>query len=197
MWASGVVAGLYSLWAYAFDSGVICQAPKRWPAESSIKPDDARATLLMFLHPQCPCSRASVEELARLMRFAKGRLAVHVCVFAPTMFPEDWVRADLWTSASAIPEVEMHGDPDAIEARRFKATISGTVLLYGPRRDLLFAGGITNGRGHGGDSVGRATILSLLEGGPVAGRQTPVFGCPIFDSNDAPARISVTRGSDS
>lgn len=197
MWVGGVCAGLYSLWTYAFASGVMCQAPKHWPPDSAVRPDDTRATLIMFLHPQCPCSRASVEELARLMRYAKDRLAVRVCVFEPKALPQEWAHTDLWESASVIPQVEMHCDRDAIEARRFRATLSGTVLLYGRRRELLFAGGITNGRGHGGDSVGRATILGLLEGNPVVARQTPVFGCPIFDPGDSPVSVPMKRESDS
>jgi hypothetical protein len=61
--------------------------------------------------------------------------------------------------------------------------------LFDAGGDLLFRGGITEARGHWGDSEGRSAILSLLalEHRPAAGRagrlDSPVFGCPLFDSD--------------
>lgn len=180
VWAIGIGLGMHRLWQYSYGSEPGARPPVVWPKEASVSPHGSLPTLLMFVHPRCPCTRASIEELARLMRFARERLAVTVCVFSPTELHDGWERTELWASAQAIPGVAMYRDRDAREAQRFQAVKSGTVLLYSPAGRLLFSGGITNGRGHEGDSVGRATILALLEGRPAPEDPVPAFGCPIY-----------------
>jgi hypothetical protein len=61
-----------ALWNYESTPGVAAATPGRWPADSRIKPDADRATLVMLAHPHCPCTRASIGELARLMTQAQG-----------------------------------------------------------------------------------------------------------------------------
>lgn len=195
IWTTGISFGLSRLWDYSFKVNGPCRAPSHWSPESIIPLDGARATLIMFLHPQCPCSRASVEELARLMRFSAGRLSAHVCVFTPSGFPDDWEQTDIRNEAAAIPGVQLHRDLDAIEARRFRATTSGAVVLYGSKGELLFSGGITNSRGHAGDSVGTAEILAILDGRNVPAHETPTFGCPIVDDEQQAKCCSRHEGS--
>src|SRR5437867_1902866 len=67
LWFVSVGAGLSFLWSYENAAGVAAAAPSRWPNESRIKPAPDRATLVMLTHPQCPCTRASIEELDKLM----------------------------------------------------------------------------------------------------------------------------------
>jgi hypothetical protein len=67
-------------------------------------------------------------------------------------------------------------------ARQFHATTSGQTLLYSPAGSLMFSGGITAARGHEGDNVGESTIVALLTGKPTDVVRTPVFGCPIVES---------------
>src|SRR5688500_10944324 len=59
--------GLARLSAYANTPGPGAVAPRTWPAYSRIALDMQRPTLVMLVHPQCACSRASVGELALLM----------------------------------------------------------------------------------------------------------------------------------
>ena len=65
------------------------------------------------------------------------------------------------------------------ESARLGAQTSGQVLLYGPKGDLLFAGGITPDRAHLGDSPGRQRILSLVRTGAADASQSLVFGCAL------------------
>jgi hypothetical protein len=47
--------------------GAMGEQPRRWPAATRLALADDGLTLVLLLHPQCPCSVASVEELERLL----------------------------------------------------------------------------------------------------------------------------------
>jgi hypothetical protein len=66
-------------------------------------------------------------------------------------------------------------------------------VLYDSAGNLLFRGGITSARGHAGDNAGRAAVVSLLTSDEAEGRDTPVFGCPLFAQNECPAGKEVGR----
>jgi hypothetical protein len=189
VWLLSVSAGLAALWVYARAPGVAAAPPERWPADSGIAPAPDRATLVMLVHPHCPCSRASIEELSRLMAHADGRVAVHILFLKPSDFPEGWEKTDLWRSAAAIPGTTIRSDPDGVEAARFHAATSGQVILYDAGGRLVFSGGITDARGHAGDSAGRAAIASLIRGAAAA-PSTPVFGCALRDPDATPCEGS-------
>src|SRR5579872_6488183 len=78
LWLGMVLFGAVLLTRYSTSAGKNLQPPAHWPAASGLKRDNARPTLLMFMHPQCPCSRASVGELALLMAHCQGKLSTHV-----------------------------------------------------------------------------------------------------------------------
>jgi hypothetical protein len=141
LWLGAVGIGMASLWAYTMAPGQSAAAPGRWPADSPLPRASGQAALVLLAHPQCPCSRASVHELSRLMARAQGRLAAYVLFFLPQGYDEAWAKTDLWSSAAAIPGVSVRLDPAGSEARRFGALTSGQVLLYSTEGDLLFSGG--------------------------------------------------------
>jgi hypothetical protein len=151
-------------------------------------------TLVLLMHPQCPCSRASVAELARLLARVGDRVDTHVLVLAPANQTEHWVRSDLWRAAEALPSVRMTMDARGQEARRFGAMTSGQTLLYDGGGRLQFSGGITVSRGHEGDSVGRTALESLIAGLPAAATATPVFGCSLADPPSTVRSGSSTAG---
>lgn len=177
LWAAAIVAGLAKLWIYAATPGPGAVASVRWPEATSLERDTGRPTLVMFLHPQCGCSRATVDELARLVARVNGRLAVHVLMYRPPHAAPRWERTDLWDAAAEIPGVHVSSDEDAAEAAVFGAFVSGQTLLYDSEGELVFTGGITFARGHAGDNAGRRAIQSLVLYGTAASRRTPVFGC--------------------
>jgi hypothetical protein len=137
----------------------------------------------MFLHPQCPCSRATVEELALLMAHCHGRLAAHVFVLKPQEMTTDWSHTDLWRSAERIPGVSVHLDDNGREAQLFGAQTSGDTELFDHTGRLLFHGGITAARGHSGDNAGRDAVEAYVLGQPVTLTSAPVFGCALFSSS--------------
>jgi hypothetical protein len=197
LWLSMVCAGIGLLWNYEGTPGVAAAAtPGRWPADSRVKPAADRATLVMLAHPHCPCTRASIGELSRLMTQAQGRVTAYVLFVKPPGFSDGWVQSELWASAAAIPGVTPVLDDDGVEAARFHAATSGQAVLYDAAGNLLFSGGITSARGHEGDNAGRAAIVSLLTSDKAVEHDTPVYGCPLFARNECPAGKEVGLAKD-
>jgi hypothetical protein len=179
-WLLIIGAGIAFLRHYESKPGLAAAASDRWPAESRIRRAADRATLVMLAHPHCPCTRASIGELSRLMTQAKGRLEAYVIFVKPPNFSDGWEQTDLWTSAEAIPGVTVVRDDEGVEASRFHAATSGQAILYNSEGKLIFSGGITSARGHAGDNAGRTAIVSILTTGGAEQNETPVFGCPLF-----------------
>jgi hypothetical protein len=196
LWLLMIGAGIGALWSYESTPGVAAATPDRWPAASRIKRTPDRPTLVMSAHPHCPCTRASIGELARLMTQAQGRVAAYVLFVKPQGFSDGWERTGLWASATAIPGVTPVLDDDGVEAGLFHAATSGQTALYDAAGNLLFTGGITGARGHAGDNAGRAAIVSLLTAGEADRRDAPVYGCPLFTKTECPSGMEVGREKD-
>jgi hypothetical protein len=188
-----LAAGVGFVWIlnYQSTSGAAGIAPEHWPTGTQITLDSQRDTLVMFAHPQCPCTRASMEELNRLLARTEGKVVVQVFFFKPDKFSGDWVHSDLWKSAAAIPGVVVREDPNGAQARLFGAETSGDVLLYDTHGRLLFNGGITGSRGHAGDNAGENTIIARLQGKEASLKQTPVYGCSLLGKCEMPMEISA------
>src|SRR5205823_11953618 len=165
-WAAAVAGGSAKLLNYDFTPGVAGTPTRSWPADCGIRPDVDSARLVMVAHPHCPCTRASIAELAHIMACARRSVAATVLFYRPRQFPPGWERTDLWRSAAAIPGVTVLADPDGREAQRFGIVTSGHVLLFDRGGQLLFSGGITGSRGDAGDNAGCDSVLWLLTRGP-------------------------------
>ncbi len=139
--------------------------------------------LVLFVHPHCPCTRASLAVLAELVREAGPRLKPRVIFVRPAGVIVGWERTSLWATATNLSEVEVSSD-DGTECRLAGAATSGYAVLRDREGRLAFHGGITRGRGQVGESTGSRAILSLLRGAEPAVRDTPVFGCPLFDPSE-------------
>ena len=151
-----------------------------FPPGSTIKLSADKPTLVLFFHPYCPCSRASLSELDQVLGETDNKLATTVVFTIANGEPAGWDQADLWKSAHAMPGVNVLVDQGGMEARRFAVTGSGHALLYAPSGQLLFSGGITASRGHEGDNAGRSAIVSLVLHGTSEVTRTPVFGCSLL-----------------
>lgn len=195
LWLPAVGTGLWILWGYENTPGTGAKPPVLWPAESSIKRPQGRATLVMLVHPHCPCTRATLGELAEIMAHAEGRLTAFVLFLKPAGFSEDWEKTDLWQTAASIPGVSAMVDDDGREARLFNSSTSGQTILYDAAGHLLFSGGITASRGHYGDNAGRSAIISLVNAGAADRTETFVFGCPLFDKNSE-CRVSKDESNE-
>lgn len=196
LWILMVCIGLSILLTYENSPGTAANPSHQFPADSQIQFDHNRAALVMFAHPHCPCTRASVGELALLMAQAQGRVTAYVLFLKPPSFAKDWEKTDLWQSAASIPDVHVLKDDSGLEAARFHAATSGQTLLYDAEGSLLFSGGITGARGHFGDNAGRSSIVTLLNEGEAAQTETAVFGCPLFNKDSECQMGEMDRATD-
>ena len=176
VWSAAAAAGMGLLAAYANNPG-------KWsPAPADIgRSDDATSTryrLYMFLHPRCPCSVASVNELTRIMSRCAAQLDATVYFVRPESQPADWENGTLRDLVSAIPGVKLKSDVGGSVAGQFHANTSGEVFVYDCRGKLRFHGGITSARGHAGDNLGESAVIDIALGGKSDVERSPVFGCP-------------------
>jgi hypothetical protein len=186
-WVVAVVFGLRALLNYESAPGRVGAVPQTWPATSKIQRASDRPTLIMLAHPHCPCTGASMDELAHVMARVQGKVAAYVLFYKPRHPSRiggsgpDWENTQLRQAAAQIPGVTVLSDIEGAEARRFGAETSGHTLLFDPSGRLLFNGGITWSRGHSGDNAGEGAIVSLVNNHRSGRSETLVFGCSLTD----------------
>jgi hypothetical protein len=185
LWIAALAYGVTVIRTYESTPGATGLTPTRWPLDSGIKPDPHRASLVMLVHPQCSCTRASLDELNSIMNQSKGRVSAWVLFIKPIGFQDGWERTATWTQALNIPGVTVLVDAKGAEATRFGALTSGDIVLYDRSGQLMFSGGITSERGHAGDNLGRQSILALLGNNVVKRREHEVYGCPLSEETVA------------
>ncbi len=190
LWGAALLVALVGLWVYKLRAGDGGEVRERWPAASTLAAGADRPTLVMFAHPRCPCTRASLGELRGLLSRFAGRMTTHVVFMRPAGSSASWSHTDTWATASALVGVRVATDIDGREAKLFGAATSGHVVLYDAQGRLLYGGGITPARGHQGSSPQLDRLSRLLEretagaadvsAAPAPlGRPGPVFGCAL------------------
>jgi hypothetical protein len=189
IWLAAVVSAMVVMSRESNTPSSATTPPPEWPAETSLAAGSGHPTLIMFAHPRCPCTRASLGELELLLAHFRGDLTTHVVFIKPPGTAHDWANSDLWRKASAIPGVNVHRDAGGVEARRFNCEASGHTALYGADGRLLFQGGITISRGHAGDNPGRDAILNILRRKRANEVTTAVFGCLLEDPRCRAGRL--------
>jgi hypothetical protein len=182
LWLTVLVAAGRLLLGSKATPGTTADTPRVLPEGCLFQPAPGRIVLLLFVHPHCPCTQASLDELAWLLARAGDQVDAWAVLVAPNGAPTDWERGRTGRAAESVASLRVWTDQGGSEARRFGATTSGQALIYGPDRKLAFKGGITDGRGHRGSNPGRDAALAALAGRP-AEREWPVFGCPLFDQD--------------
>ena len=180
IWVSLLVAGFTILEREEFTPVISNPIVPSFPHRSAIQLASDKPTLLLFLHPYCPCSRASLHELDELMAETQNKLSTTIVFTIPNGLAPGWEQGALWKSATAMPGIHIFRDQDGVEARRFGVIGSGHTLLFTPSGKLLFSGGITASRGHEGDNPGLSAIVSFVLNGYALVNHTPVFGCSLL-----------------
>ena len=215
--ALAAIFGWYQLFRFAATPGEQSAAPARLPqnwaqspsgaAENSLLHPVARSNsplLLVFIHPQCSCTHATLDELDQILhdpiphdpirdaagntRLASTQLASTQIVLAvyhsPTLDRSPGLAA--FTPATWLhAPFRLLTDTGGRLARRFGAATSGEIVLYAADGHLLFQGGITPERAHVGASPASAALRAALLHGTPQTRGFSVFGCSIFNPQRA------------
>lgn len=142
-------------------------------------------TLYLFLHPRCPCTRATITQLDRVLTASgleKAELPeVVVVATIPSSAGENddaWRKSETLRMALELPNATVQYDAGGVKARHFGAWASGSVALYAADGRLLFAGGVTISRGHEGDCLGAEQLLQQIKNPNEQVPMTaPALGC--------------------
>ena len=178
-WLSLVVSGFCCLISYEMRAGSSAVAPGEWPADVNLKFDPLRHNLVMFAHPKCPCTDASLKELRNVLAQARGAINPTIIFFKPAGTRSDWEQTDLFRNAMSTSGLNVVIDPDGFIAGKFGARTSGQVMLFDGRGHCVFTGGITGSRGQEGDNRGCALLLARTIGDVGGLAETPVYGCAL------------------
>lgn len=183
-WIAAAAVGMSLMMRFNTTAGTAFAAPETWPAQSKLPFQFGRIHLIMLAHPQCPCTRASLAELAEILGRSDGRVKAYVLFYRPSQLPAEWNDDRLVRIAREIPGVAIIDDILGAEAARFGAMTSGHTLLYDAAGNLAFSGGITRARGEAGENPGRQAILQALREAAETAAHTPVFGCPLHGGGE-------------
>jgi len=180
VWVAIVAMGIVILEREEFTPVKTLPSVTAFPHDSAIPLAADKPTLLLFAHPYCPCTRASLHDLDELLANIQNKVSVIMIFTIPDGITPGWKDGYLWKTAATMPGLRVMTDRGGQEARRFGVKGSGHTLLYSPSGKLLFSGGITESRGHEGDNPGSTAIASLVLHGHSSVTHTPVFGCSFF-----------------
>jgi hypothetical protein len=186
-WLTGLGFGIHHLSKYESTPGAATTSAEVWPINAPAK-NPAGHTLAVFLHPECPCSKATVANLDKLLAKADGKLKAYAFAVLPDGAPQEWKSSELLAHVREMKNVHLIEDQDAHFAKLFNAATSGHAALYDADGKRIFSGGITAGRGHDGPNAGAAQIEAILLGKKADSSQTPVFGCALFSATESFAR---------
>lgn len=186
LWLLAVGAGMGALMVYSAKPTEQGEAIHQWPLESGLGRDPERYTLLMFLHPGCSCSLASLGELEMLLARSGGQVSTQIIFLHGHQLETGRTESALREAAGRLPGVRIWEDTTGQVAQAFGAGVSGDTLVFDPSGALRFHGGITAARAHSGNNAGRQAITTLAAGGQPGVVATPVFGCSLFSSLPAP-----------
>ncbi|MDX2089901.1 MAG: hypothetical protein SFX73_18745 [Kofleriaceae bacterium] len=181
VWLAIIVGAFALIWRYKETPGALPSAPAMWPHGSALERAVDRPTLVFIAHPQCPCTRASINELARLADELNGRARIHVVVVRPPDTEPGFEDGPVIDRARELPGVRVFVDVDGREAERFGAAVSGSTVVYARDGSLQFRGGLTTARGHEGRGPAHDRILAIAAGTPPDRPDAPVLGCAIYE----------------
>jgi hypothetical protein len=225
-----VFAGWYQLARFSTTPGVQASAPARFPSDAdTIRAIPASLTagseprsplLLVFIHPRCSCTPATLEQLDTILGSIRTPVQTDLVVYRSRVLDRAATAGDASLSlhARARSQPVPHQDPaplsgftnplhhpaqvvpdtNGLLARRFGAATSGEVILYSADGRLLYQGGITPMRASTGESLASIALRRALVNGEAQSKTFNVFGCPIFtlpaQSGAQPQRQSGRAG---
>ena len=186
LWTATVAAMYRAVRKFESTPGRAAIARTDWPANSTIH-RDSDWTLVMLVHPHCSCSRASVEELQRIIDKTPATMRSIILVYRPKEFAPGWEKTDVVNAAQHLARAKVILDEDGREAKLFGGFTSGQTFLYDDHGALRFSGGITMLRGHAGSNRGSADVIDIVRS-RMASSAHPVFGCAITSSTEGATR---------
>lgn len=186
LWAGSLAIGIAALAHYQGAPGAQAAPPAELPAIPGVRPTPGAHTLILAIHPHCPCSHASAAELERLLSELRRRgisaPEVYALIYRPSYADDPWADSGLRDRLAAIQGISLIDDPDGVHGASIGALTSGHAVLFDPGSRPLYRGGITAARGHEGDNVGKLALLDHLDGRR-GSQMEAVYGCPLDETD--------------
>lgn len=184
LWLTLVACGLIGMNSYSMTPGRSeFSAQHKSPTVSP-----GHLQLLVFIHPKCPCTAATIHELSGVVSSVKTRIAITAYLYTPPTAPSDWLNTANERALKKMEGVRIVSDINATEAQRFHVNTSGHLMLFDSHGNLRFSGGITAGRGHEGDNPALSAFRDAVQHAsddhshkPLSPSfsTAPVFGCSL------------------
>lgn len=187
LWFVAIGLGIGVLESYVSKAGSSGEQRLEWPESTRLERNIHGYTIVLAVHPHCPCTRATAGELSRLLSHLGGRAWIYVLALCPREKEPSWAKTSLVQSFEELPGVRVFMDRDGREIGFFGQQVSGDLRLYDREGILKFSGGITPGRGHEGGNFGWNAVISQVVREESIGSQGPVFGCPLFKGSSEEA----------
>lgn len=183
LWLTLLCFGIFISLEYEKTPARVVQAVGPIPSSLSTLPSPAKEfQLLMFAHPKCACTKASLSELARFM-YVNNTVETRIYFIVPRSYGS-WKDSETVKIASKIPGVAVSVDYDGAIAKSYQAVASGECFLFDRKSNLLFHGGITQSRGHEGANAGLDQISSIVRKNTQLTAHNAVYGCALFDAKE-------------
>jgi len=182
VWLAASAGGLLALIDHSTAPGEPAVASPNWPRDA-FERALTRPTLVVFAHPLCPCTLATIGEVERIATRCGDALHIEIIGLETREDAAPRAPSAIERRASAIPGGRWQIDAGGLIARSFGARTSGQAFLYDANGRLLFEGGLTSSRGHEGENVGASSVVALVGRGAPNTARTPVFGCSLVDGH--------------
>ena len=118
-WAIGLVSGFSLIVSHNFATGNVSSAPIEWPDGINLESDANHPTLLVFIHPQCPCSSATIGELERLLADVNQQVKCTILMVCPSDHVDQWMKSKNTERSKSIEGVQIVVDVDGTTAAKF------------------------------------------------------------------------------
>jgi hypothetical protein len=183
LWFAAAAWGMKWMSDYSLTPGEAGFPAAAWPT-GEIRRGEGLHTLVVGLHPECPCSRATLAELDRVLLEAGEALEV-IVIFDDTNPLAPARNSVLYRQATQLPRTRVTCVTSVTELERFDFRTSGETRLYRPDGTLVFRGGITASRGHEGENAGTAAVVTHARAELCGTSATPVFGCALSSARSS------------
>lgn len=179
LWLGVAGVGFFALLAHAHRPGEVASPAQLDALEGVAKSEPGVWHVVMGVNPNCPCSHASVAQLAHLERRFRERLRAVVLTThgGRVLDPQEATRSASWLHEH--PALRVVDDAQGTACRAAGIKTSGAVVLYDPAGRPRFWGGITPSRGHVGPCTGLEAAAALVEGRLPPATTAPAYGCAL------------------
>jgi hypothetical protein len=177
LWIASIAYGICAVRGYESTPGATAAAPANWPIASGIPRKIGALQLVMFVHPKCSCTRASLEELSAVLTQLPGPVSAWIVIEDDRAPPSTGRPVD--PPIAHLAHVTTMYDSQGAEAHLFGAHTSGHIVLYDAEGTLQFSGGITGARGHVGDNWGLKRLIGAAKHPGRLATTHFVYGCPL------------------